>query len=304
MRDLERQIGAKLFEKGRRARLTPLAQTLLPIFNELLATHDRVLIDARHLAQAERGSISLAVVPVLAEEWLPTFLTEFVARLSGRSGSTRPTSARPRCARMVADGTVDIGVAGLLADDPKLDVPAGRERRLRHPVRRRPSARQAPARAAMERVARRAADRQRFLRVAQRTRARRMDRRSGDGGHQPGGLMACVKAGLGVTLVPLLTRAEKAMGFVFVPLDSARASRARSASSRERGQTLLPSVAQCRRLMLALAARPTRAAKAPRWSIATRHAGARKAARATAPEHLHRALTTTFGPPDDARRIV
>ena len=78
MRDLERQVGAQLFEKGRRARLTPLAQMLYPIFNELLTTHDRALTDARQLAQAERGSISLAVVPVLAEEWLPTFLSEFV----------------------------------------------------------------------------------------------------------------------------------------------------------------------------------------------------------------------------------
>lgn len=31
MRDLERQVGARLFEQGRRARLTPLAQMLYPI---------------------------------------------------------------------------------------------------------------------------------------------------------------------------------------------------------------------------------------------------------------------------------
>ena len=98
MRDLERQIGARLFEQGRRARLTPLAQMLYPIF-KLLATHDRVLIDARQLAQAERGSISLAVVPVLAEEWLPTFLSEFVRDYPNVRIQARPTSARRRCAR-------------------------------------------------------------------------------------------------------------------------------------------------------------------------------------------------------------
>ena len=119
MRDLERQIGAKLFEQGRRARLTPLAQMLLPIFNELLTLHDRALTDARQLAQAERGSISLAVVPVLAEEWLPVFLTELVREHPNLR--IRATDQRsPQVRALVADGTVDIGVCGQLADDPKL----------------------------------------------------------------------------------------------------------------------------------------------------------------------------------------
>ena len=146
MRDLERQVGAKLFEKGRRARLTPLAQMLYPIFNELLATHDRALIDARQLAQAERGSISLAVVPVLAEEWLPAFLSEFVRDYP--DVRIRATDQRsPQVRALVADGTVDMGIASHLADDPKLTfLPMAVDvfgvlcplRRIRSPSSRRP----------------------------------------------------------------------------------------------------------------------------------------------------------------------
>ena len=115
MRDLERQVGARLFEQGRRARLTPLAQMLLPIFNELLTTHDRTLNDARQLAQAERGSVSLAVVPVLAEEWLPGFPDRPRPRL--------PESANSRDRQSIPAGPIAGGRRH------------GRHRRLRPPRR-------------------------------------------------------------------------------------------------------------------------------------------------------------------------
>jgi DNA-binding transcriptional LysR family regulator len=206
MRDLERQVGAKLFEKGRRARLTPLAQTLLPIFNELLVTHDRILGDARHLAQAERGSVSLAVVPVLAEEWLPAFITAFVREFPDIR--VRATDQRsPQVRAMVAEGAVDIGVAGVLAEDPKLTFqplasddfgllcPAG------HPFAKRQ--RPLPWSALSgERV------------IGNDSMELLKGRGLGEWIDDPSlavtsraALMACVKAGLGVTVVPLLTRA-------------------------------------------------------------------------------------------------
>jgi DNA-binding transcriptional LysR family regulator len=96
MRHLERQVGGKLFEDGRRAKLTPLAQSLYPIFQDLLATHDRAVTDVRQLALAERGSVSLAVIPFLSEEWLSSLLIEFgsshphitsAPRINGRTKS-------------------------------------------------------------------------------------------------------------------------------------------------------------------------------------------------------------------------
>lgn len=242
MRDLERQVGARLFEKGRRARLTPLAQTLYPIFNELLATHDRVLIDARQLAQAERGSISLAVVPVLAEEWLPTFLSEFVRDYPNvRIKATDQRS--PQVRALVADGTVDLGVASHLGDDPKLTfqpVAIDAFGILCAPAHPLAKSRRAVAWSALRGERLIGND---FFEVLK-------GRGLGEWIEDPAmvvtsrvSLMACVKAGLGITLVPMLTRAEKALGLVFVPLREPRITRTIGIVTK-RGQTLLPSVAQ------------------------------------------------------------
>ena len=240
MHDLERQIGAKLFEKGRRARLTPLAETLLPSFNELLITHDRVLREARQLAQAERGSVSLAVVPVLAEEWLPSFLAAFTRRFPDvRILATDQRS--PQVRAMVAEGLVDLGVAGSLAEDPKITF---------QPIATDTFGVLCPREHA-------------FARRRKPIRWSELDGESVIGndsmellkGHGLGrsidspslvvtsraSLMACVKDGLGVTVVPLLTKAEKAMGLPFIPLVSPRMSRTVGVITR-RGQTLLPTV--------------------------------------------------------------
>ena len=172
------------------------------------------------LAQAERGSISLAVVPVLAEEWLPAFLTTFTRDYP--EIHIRATDQRsPQVRAMVAEGSVDIGVAGMLADDPKLTF---------QPVATdtfgvlcaRPTIALAKRRRAMpwselseERV------------IGNDAMELLQGRGLGQSIENPplvvtsrAALMACVKAGLGVTVVPLLTRAEKALGLVFIPLIS------------------------------------------------------------------------------------
>jgi DNA-binding transcriptional LysR family regulator len=248
MRDLERQIGARLFEKGRRARLTPLAQTLLPIFNELLITHDRVLGDARHLAQAERGSVSLAVVPVLAEEWLPAFLTQFIREHP--EIRIRATDQRsPQVRAMVAEGAVDIGVAGVLDEDPKLDFqPVASDSfgvlcPVNHPFAKR---RQPVLWSALagERI------------IGNDAMELLKGRGLGEWIDDPSlvvtsrvTLLACIKAGLGVTVVPLLTKAEKVMRLAFVPLAAPRISRTICIVTR-RGQTLLPTVSRMHAMIL------------------------------------------------------
>ncbi len=120
MAELEQQVGAPLFEKGQRARLTPLGQTLAPLFAELLRTHDRVVRDVRQMARAERGLLTVAVVPFLAEEWFSGVLGRFM-RTHGNV-TVRVIDQRSRQARqMVSDGLADIAVVSHLGDDPKLD---------------------------------------------------------------------------------------------------------------------------------------------------------------------------------------
>ncbi len=119
MDDLERQVGGVLFEPGKRAVATPLGQSLLPLFRELLAAHDRIRYETHELANARHGTVALAVMPSLADEWLPDILDRFTRQCS--QVRLRAIDAPSQAVReLVLSGEVDIGIAGLLTGDPRL----------------------------------------------------------------------------------------------------------------------------------------------------------------------------------------
>jgi DNA-binding transcriptional LysR family regulator len=241
MRDLERQVGGKLFENGRRAKLTPFAETLCPIFQHLLATHDRTIANIRQLAQAERGSISIAVVPFLSEEWLPELLIRFAEKYPDiRMSATDQRSHQVRS--LVADGGVDIGIAGLLTDDPKLTV---------RPVLKDEfgvlCAKDHPIASEKAGVTWDSLARERLI----GSDVFELLKGSGFGEwlEEPAmmvtsrtSLMACVRANLGITLLPLLTRPADMQGLAFTQLVKPRIDRTIGIVTR-RGQTLLPAAA-------------------------------------------------------------
>ncbi|VCU72084.1 HTH-type transcriptional regulator GltC [Pigmentiphaga humi] len=115
MQSLEAQVGASLFEHGHQARLTPLGEAVLPLLEELVAAHDRVQNEVALLAAGEQGSLALAVMPSLAEEWLPRVLGDFAARYPGVSLRIADVSS-PEVGPMVARGEAQIGIAGLTED--------------------------------------------------------------------------------------------------------------------------------------------------------------------------------------------
>lgn len=238
MRDLELQVGAPLFEKGQRARLTPLGETLTPLFAELLRTHDRVVSDVHQLAKAERGSLSVAVVPFLAEEWFPAILRRFL--ISHPNIAIKVTDERSRhIRRLVVEGSADIGIAAKLVDDPKLSFNPiaadayGVACRFDHPM----------------------ASRKTPLTWSQLAGEKLI---GNDGfetllGHGLGewienpvisvssrtSMMDCVRQGVGITVLPRLTKPTIAKDIVFVPLIKPKVTRLVGIITR-RGQTLLP----------------------------------------------------------------
>jgi DNA-binding transcriptional LysR family regulator len=238
MRDLEQLVGAPLFEKGQRPRLTPLGQTISPLLSELLATHDRVFRDVRRLARAERGSLSVAVVPFLAEEWFPAVLRSFLDThpdVSIRVVDERSYQVR----KLVAEGAIDIGIAARLSDDPKLSFHPiaidtyGIICRSDDPIARR-------QRAVPWTVL---ADRKLIGNEGFETLV----------GHGLGewidnpvisvssrvSMMDCVRRRIGITVLPRLTKPPTANDILFVPLINPKVTRTLGIATR-RGQTLLP----------------------------------------------------------------
>ncbi len=120
MQNLEQEIGGQLFEHGQQARVTALGAAVLPLLSELLAIHDRILNETQLLAAGEHGSIALAVMPSLAEEWLPQMLRCFAAAHPGVKLRIADVSS-PQVGPMIANGEAELGVTGVIGDDPKLD---------------------------------------------------------------------------------------------------------------------------------------------------------------------------------------
>ena len=255
MQDLEEQVGAALFEPGKRARLTPLGLALQPLFQELLATHDRVQDAARQYAQGHRGSVSLAVMPSLAEEWLPRLLERY-ARAHPAIRIRAVDESSPTVHRLVLSGEVQLGVAGRPLNSETLDFsPVARDAfglvcRRHHPLARR---RAIPWSAlAGERL------------IGNATFAALKGRDLGAGVDDPvmdlsnrASLLASVTAGLGLTVLPVLARPASTSGLAFVTLTGPTVERIVGVLTR-RGETLLPSVAAMHELALRSLAQFTR----------------------------------------------
>ncbi|HVZ53663.1 MAG TPA: LysR family transcriptional regulator [Pseudolabrys sp.] len=239
MAELEQQIGSPLFEEGQRGRLTPLGQTLAPLFAELVRTHDRVVRDVRQITRAERGLVTVAVVPFLAEEWFSTVLSRFMKEHG--DVTVRVIDQRSKQARqMVVDGLADIAIVAHLGEDPKLNF---------HPVaidtfgiicrKDDPIAR--PGRPANWKAlqGRNLIGNDAFETVASQGLGQWVENNVVASISSRFSMMDCIRNGIGITVLPRLTKPPTAADLAFVPLTNPVLSRSMGIATR-RDQTLPP----------------------------------------------------------------
>jgi len=108
---LERELGAPLFQSDRKNRLTALGEAILQVARELVRDHDRGVDRIGALAAGREGRLHLASVPSVAAELMPGLLAEFLRARPGVRIELLDADSRSVHA-MVADGTAEIGVAG------------------------------------------------------------------------------------------------------------------------------------------------------------------------------------------------
>lgn len=118
---LERDLGAPLFQNDRKNRLTALGEEILGIAQELLREHDRALERIEAIATGRQGRLQLASVPSVAAELLPGLLATFLEARPGVTIELVDTDSRSVHA-MVADGTVELGIAGVTAPGSGLSL--------------------------------------------------------------------------------------------------------------------------------------------------------------------------------------
>lgn len=111
LKQLEQDLGTPLFETDRKSRLTSLGAKVRDIASEMLREHDRALERIEAAATGRQGRLQLASVPSVAAELLPRLLTVF---LDARPGLTIELIDTDSLAvqSLVADGTVELGIAG------------------------------------------------------------------------------------------------------------------------------------------------------------------------------------------------
>ncbi len=242
MSELEQQVGAPLFEKGHRARLTPLGRTLAPLFADLVRAHDRVARDVHQITLAERGLLTVAVIPFLAEEWFSSVLAQFMEK--HRDVTVRVIDQRSRQARqLVSDGLADLAVVSNLGDDPKLEFQPvcidtfGVICRNDDPLALRRGKTTWKALADRPLISNDA-----FATIIDHGLGQYVESNTVVTVSSRTSTMDLIRRGIGVTVLPRLTKPPSATDMAFVQLSEPLVSRSIGVVTR-RGQTLLPAAA-------------------------------------------------------------
>jgi DNA-binding transcriptional LysR family regulator len=120
VRELEQKLGQALFEKGGKTELTPFGEHCLPLFQDLLAHHDRIAREVSLLAQHEIGQVSIATVPSVASRLLPHLLAGFVSEHPKLQISIQDGNA-DSVRQLLLQGQVDFAISSVWLPDESIE---------------------------------------------------------------------------------------------------------------------------------------------------------------------------------------
>lgn len=112
LKQFEDHVGAPLFETARKSRLTPLGQMIDAAARRELEHFDRTVATIEGLSRAELGFVRLATTPSIAQSVLPPILHRFVRRHPDVRIDLSDMDSRAVREALQAD-RADIGLAGL-----------------------------------------------------------------------------------------------------------------------------------------------------------------------------------------------
>ncbi len=117
--ELENRLGKPLFEPGRRVKLTAFGQACLPLVRELIEHHARVADIIGRLASNNAGAVAIAAIAAAATHWLPAVVRKFhtkhpdvrITLLDDNSSNVE---------RMILSGQADFGICSPISNDRRL----------------------------------------------------------------------------------------------------------------------------------------------------------------------------------------
>lgn len=130
LKQFEQEVGAPLFESGRKSRLTAVGSFVQGQVRDLLSHVDRKLATLQAYSHNAIGRIDIAVVPSIATTVLPGAIGCFRGQWPAVEITARDADSRS-VADMVQSGTVELGIASMPAErrairfTPLFDEPLG-----------------------------------------------------------------------------------------------------------------------------------------------------------------------------------
>lgn len=130
LKQFEQEVGAPLFESGRKSRLTAVGTFVQAQVRDLLSHVDRKLATLQAYSHNAIGRIDIAVVPSIATTILPGAIARFRSHWPAVEITARDADSRS-VADLVQSGTVELGVASMPAErraisfTPLFDEPLG-----------------------------------------------------------------------------------------------------------------------------------------------------------------------------------
>ena len=121
---LEQSLGVRLFDRStRHVELTAEGQEFDLAARRVLGEFDAAVNGMHERAARQRGRISVALLPSLAADWLPTVLAGFRAEHPGIELQVADVLSEP-CIERVRSGQADFALAATRADTPDLRAEA------------------------------------------------------------------------------------------------------------------------------------------------------------------------------------
>jgi DNA-binding transcriptional LysR family regulator len=119
LKQLEQELGASLFEADRKNSLSDLGQFVADTATVLLCDHDTTINQIRHYATGKSGRLRIASVPSVSALLIPEILAAFVMeRPTAEIDLVDTDSADVR--RLVSTGQADVGIASIATSDSGL----------------------------------------------------------------------------------------------------------------------------------------------------------------------------------------
>jgi len=112
----------RLFDRNTRSvALTQTGKEFLPVVERVLGEIDAVALNARNLAEGQRGLVTVAALPAMASTLLPATIAAFKTEHPGITVRLRD-GVMQRVLTLVKSGEVDFGVATTTRRDPEITI--------------------------------------------------------------------------------------------------------------------------------------------------------------------------------------